>query len=399
MIPNNRHIVHRHTGSDENIEEIRSLFPSNRYLPCSRDYIPEDIEEVQVFDDIPSEYQDDYIMVNEKYYHWEDLAKGGLVICNTDEPSIYILNDGNEPTKVAGDKYDDTEVRGLISDNTAQISQNKGRIDGLQGNIEELQNQTAQNSSDISSNTERIETLATEASELSDRISANAADISGHTEQISEINEYTINGHKISGSTDSPGTTELLGDDITLSKDALNTNPAETVSTDVTQNDTVTEAIEKIETAMAIQAEAVAVSLNEIVSNTPSKLLVGNVQTPSEYAIELSETALNIIDCSRNTGITDISIALPILNDTADKTHVREYMVYFENYDHKRSITLEVDDDPNNNITIINTDVAVATDETIRDNFFVKVFRFFVKDGEELKEIIKTSNDFLVWIS
>lgn len=393
MIPNNRHIVHRHTGSDENIEEIRSLFPSNRYLPCSRDDIPEDIEEVQVFDDIPSEYQDDYIMVKEKYYHWEELAKGGLVICNTDEPSIYILNNGNEPTKVAGDKYDDTEVRGLISDNATQISQNKTNIDGLQGSIEDLQTQITQNSSNISSNTERIETLATEASELSDRISANATDISGHTEQISAINEYTINGHKISGSTDSPGTTELLGDDITLSKDALNTNPSETVSTDVTQNDTVTEAIEKIETAMAIQAEAVAVSLNEIVSNTPSKLLVGNVQTPSEYAIELSETALNIIDCSRNTGITDISIALPILNDTADKTHVREYMVYFENYDHKRSIILD------GYGSIINTDVAVSTEGTISDNFFVKVFRFFVKNGEELKEIIKTSNDFLVWIS
>lgn len=393
MIPNNRHIVHRHTGSDENIEEIRSLFPSNRYLPCSRDDIPEDIEEVQVFDDIPSEYQDDYIMAKEKYYHWEELAKGGLVICNTDEPSIYILNNGNEPTKVAGDKYDDTEVRGLISDNATQISQNKTNIDGLQGSIEDLQTQITQNSSNISSNTERIETLATEASELSDRISANATDISGHTEQISAINEYTINGHKISGSTDSPGTTELLGDDITLSKDALNTNPSETVSTDVTQNDTVTEAIEKIETAMAIQAEAVAVSLNEIVSNTPSKLLVGNVQTPSEYAIELSETALNIIDCSRNTGITDISIALPILNDTADKTHVREYMVYFENYDHKRSITLD------GYGSIINTDVAVSTEGTISDNFFVKVFRFFVKNGEELKEIIKTSNDFLVWIS
>ena len=391
MIPNNRHIVHRHTGSDENIEEIRSLFPSNRYLPCSRDDIPEDIEEVQVFDDIPSEYQDDYIMVNEKYYHWEELAKGGLVICNTDEPSIYILNDGNEPTKVAGDKYDDTEVRGLISDNANQISQNKDSIDGLQGSIEDLQNQITQNSSDILSNTERVETLATEASELSDRISANTSDISGHTEQISTINEYTINGHKISGSTDSPGTTELLGDDITLSKDALNTNPAETVSTDVMQNDTVTDAIETIETAMAIQAEAVAVSLNEIVSNTPSKLLVGNVQTPSDVAIELSETALNIIDCSRNTGITDISIALPFLNDTADKTHVREYMVYFENYDPKYSITLD------GYGPIINNNAAVTT--TTSNNFFVKVFRFFVKDGEELKEIIKTSNDFLVWIS
>ena len=391
MIPNNRHIVHRHTGSDENIEEIRSLFPSNRYLPCSRDDIPEGIE-VPEFDDIPSKRQDDYyyIKVNEKYYHWEELAKGGLVICNTDEPSIYILDNNNEPTKVAGDKYDDTEVRGLISDNATQISQNKDSIDGLQGSIEDLQNQITQNSSDISSNAASIETLATEASELSDRISANTADISGHTEQISAINEYTINGHKISGSTDSPGTTELLGDDITLSKDALNTNPTETVSTDVTQNDTVTEAIEKIETAMAIQAEAVAVSLNEIVSNTPSKLLVGNVQTPSEGAIELSETTLNIINCS---GTTDILIALPILNDTADKTHVREYMVYFENYDHKRSITLE------GYGSIINTDVAVAADETIRDNFFVKVFRFFVKDGEELKEIIKTSNDFLVWIS
>ena len=391
MIPNNRHIVHRHTGSDENIEEIRSLFPSNRYLPCSRDDIPEGIE-VPEFDDIPSKRQDDYyyIKVNEKYYHWEELAKGGLVICNTDEPSIYILDNNNEPTKVAGDKYDDTEVRGLISDNATQISQNKDSIDGLQGSIEDLQNQITQNSSDISSNAASIETLATEASELSDRISANTADISGHTEQISAINEYTINGHKISGSTDSPGTTELLGDDITLSKDALNTNPSETVSTDVTQNDTVTEAIEKIETAMAIQAEAVAVSLNEIVSNTPSKLLVGNVQTPSEGAIELSETTLNIINCS---GTTDILIALPILNDTADKTHVREYMVYFENYDHKRSITLE------GYGSIINTDVAVAADETIRDNFFVKVFRFFVKDGEELKEIIKTSNDFLVWIS
>ena len=388
MIPNNRHIVHRHTGSDENIEEIRSLFPSNRYLPCSRDDIPEDIEEVQVFDDIPSEYQDDYIMVNEKYYHWEELAKGGLVICNTDEPSIYILNDGNEPTKVAGDKYDDTEVRGLISDNANQIGQNKDRIDGLQGNIEELQNQIAQNGSNISSNAERIETLATGASELSDRISANTADISGHTEQISAINEYTINGHKISGSTDSPGTTELLGDDITLSKDALNTNPAETVSTDVTQNDTVTEAIEKIETAMAIQAEAVAVSLNEIVSNTPSKLLVGNIQTPSEGAIELSETTLNIIKCS---GTTDISIALPFLNDTADKTHVREYMVYFENYGHTRSITLD------GYGPIINNNAAVTT--TTSNNFFVKVFRFFVKDGEELKQVIKTSNDFLVWIS
>ena len=391
MIPNNRHIVHRHTGS-ENLEEIRSLFPSSRYLPCRRDDIPEDIEEVQVFDDIPSEYQDDYIMVKEKYYHWEELAKGGLVICNTDEPSIYILNNGNEPTKVAGDKYDDTEVRGLISDNATQIGQNKDRIDGLQGNIEELQNQIAQNSSNISSNTERIETLATEASELSDRISANATDISGHTEQISAINEYTINGHKISGSTDSPGTTELLGDDITLSKDALNTNPAETVSTDVTQNDTVTEAIEKIETAMAIQAEAVAVSLNEIVSNTPSKLLVGNVQTPSEDAIELSETALNIINCSGTTGITDISIALPYLNDeTADKTHVREYMVYFENYDPKYSITLD------GYGPIINNNAAVTT--TTSNNFFVKVFRFFVKDGEKLKQIIKTSNDFLVWIS
>ena len=391
MIPNNRHIVHRHTGSDENIEEIRSLFPSNRYLPCSRDDIPEGIE-VPEFDDIPSKRQDDYyyIKVNEKYYHWEELAKGGLVICNTDEPSIYILDNNNEPTKVAGDKYDDTEVRGLISDNATQISQNKDSIDGLQGSIEDLQNQITQNSSDISSNAASIETLATEASELSDRISANTADISGHTEQISAINEYTINGHKISGSTDSPGTTELLGDDITLSKDALNTNPTETVSTDVTQNDTVTEAIEKIETAMAIQAEAVAVSLNEIVSNTPSKLLVGNIQTLSEDSIELSETTLNIINCS---GTTDILIALPILNDTADKTHVREYMVYFENYDHKRSITLE------GYGSIINTDVAVAADETIRDNFFVKVFRFFVKDGEELKEIIKTSNDFLVWIS
>lgn len=389
MIPNNRHIVHRHTGSDENIEEIRSLFPSNRYLPCSRDDIPEDIEEVQVFDDIPSEYQDDYIMVKEKYYHWEELAKGGLVICNTDEPSIYILNNGNEPTKVAGDKYDDTEVRGLISDNATQIGQNKDRIDGLQGNIEELQNQIAQNSSNISSNTERIETLATEASELSDRISANATDISGHTEQISEINEYTINGHKISGSTDSPGTTELLGDDITLSKDALNTNPTETVSTDVTQNDTVTEAIEKIETAMAIQAEAVAVSLNEIVSNTPSKLLVGDAQAPSVDAIKLSETILNIINCLGTTG--NIQIALPILNDTADKTHVREYMVYFENYDPKYSITL------NGYGPIINNNAAVTT--TTSNNFFVKVFRFFVKDGEKLKEIIKTSNDFLVWIS
>ena len=392
MIPNNRHIVHRHTGSDENIEEIRSLFPSNRYLPCSRDDIPEGIE-VPEFDDIPSKRQDDYyyIKVNEKYYHWEELAKGGLVICNTDEPSIYILNDGNEPTKVAGDKYDDTEVRGLISDNATQISQNKDSIDGLQGSIEDLQNQITQNSSDISSNTERIETLATGASELSDRISANTADISGHTEQISTINEYTINGHKISGSTDSPGTTELLGDDITLSKDALNTNPSETVSTDVTQNDTVTEAIEKIETAMAIQAEAVAVSLNEIVSNTPSKLLVGNIQTPSEDSIELSETALNIIDCSRNMDITDISIALPFLNDTADKTHVREYMVYFENYDPKYSITLD------GYGPIINNNAAVTT--TTSNNFFVKVFRFFVKDGEELKEIIKTSNDFLVWIS
>ena len=388
MIPNNRHIVHRHTGSDKNIEEIMSLFPSNRYLPCSRDDIPEDIEEVQVFDDIPSEYQDDYIMVNEKYYHWEELAKGGLVICNTDEPSIYILDNNNEPTKVAGDKYDDTEVRGLISDNATQISQNKNSIDGLQGSIEDLQNQITQNSSDILSNTERIETLATEASELSDRISANASDISGHTEQISAINEYTINGHKISGSTDSPGTTELLGDDIQLSKDALNTNPTETVSTDVTQNDTVTEAIEKIETAMAIQAEAVAVSLNEIVSNTPSKLLVGNVQTPSEGAIELSETTLNIINCS---GTTDISIALPFLNDTADKTHVREYMVYFENYDPKYSITLD------GYGPIINNNAAVTT--TTSGNFFVKVFRFFVKDGEELKQIIKTSNDFLVWIS
>ena len=388
MIPNNRHIVHRHTGSDENIEEIRSLFPSNRYLPCSQDDIPEDIEEVQVFDDIPSEYQYDYIMVNEKYYHWEELAKGGLVICNTDEPSIYILNDGNEPTKVAGDKYDDTEVRGLISDNATQISQNKDSIDGLQGSIEDLQNQITQNSSDISSNAASIETLATEASELSDRISANTADISGHTEQISAINEYTINGHKISGSTDSPGTTELLGDDITLSKDALNTNPTETVSTDVTQNDTVTEAIEKIETAMAIQAEAVAVSLNEIVSNTPSKLLVGNIQTPSEGAIELSETTLNIINCS---GTTDISIALPFLNDTADKTHVREYMVYFENYDPKYSITLD------GYGPIINNNAAVTT--TTSNNFFVKVFRFFVKDGEELKQVIKTSNDFLVWIS
>ena len=390
MIPNNRHIVHRHTGS-ENLEEIRSLFPSSRYLPCRRDDIPEDIEEVQVFDDIPPEYQDDYIMVNEKYYHWDDdLAKGGLVICNTDEPSIYILDNGNKPTKVAGDKYDDTEVRGLISDNAAQIGQNKTNIEGLQGNIEDLQNQITQNSSDISSNTERIETLATEASELSDRISANAIDISGHTEQITAINEYTINGHKISGSTDSPGATELLGDDITLSKDALNTNPTETVSTDVTQNDTVTEAIEKIETAMAIQAEAVAVSLNEIVLNTPSKLLVGNVQTPSDASIELSETALNIINCSGTMGITDISIALPILNDTADKTHVREYMVYFENYDHKRSITLD------GYGPIINTDVALSTEGTTSDNFFVKVFRFFVKDGEELKEIIKTSNDFLV---
>ena len=383
MIPNNRHIVHRHTGSDENIEEIRSLFPSNRYLPCSRDDIPEDIEEVQVFDDIPSEYQDDYIMVNEKYYHWEELAKGGLVICNTDEPSIYILNDGNEPTKVAGDKYDDTEVRGLISDNATQISQNKDSIDGLQGSIEDLQNQITQNSSDISSNTERIETLATEASELSDRISANATDISEHTEQITAINEYTINGHKISGSTDSPGTTELLGDDIQLSKDALNTNPTETVSTDVTQNDTVTEAIEKIETAMAIQAEAVAVSLNEIVSNTPSKLLVGDAQAPSDGAIELSETALNIINCSGTTGITDISIALPFLNDTADKTHVREYMMYFENYDPKYSITLD------GYGPIINNNAAVTT--TTSNNFFVKVFRFFVKDGEELKQVIKTS--------
>ena len=389
MIPNNRHIVHRHTGSDENIEEIRSLFPSNRYLPCSRDDIPEGIE-VPEFDDIPSKRQDDYyyIKVNEKYYHWEELAKGGLVICNTDEPSIYILNDGNEPTKVAGDKFDDTEVRGLISDNATQIGQNKDRIDGLQGNIEELQNQIAQNGSNISSNAERIETLATEASELSDRISANTSDISGHTEQISTINEYTINGHKISGSTDSPGTTELLGDDITLSKDALNTNPSETVSTDVTQNDTVTEAIEKIETAMAIQAEAVAVSLNEIVSNTPSKLLVGNIQTPSEGAIELSETTLNIIKCS---GTTDISIALPFLNDTADKTHVREYMVYFENYDPKYSITLD------GYGPIINNNAAVTT--TTSNNFFVKVFRFFVKDGEELKQVIKTSNDFLVWIS
>ena len=389
MIPNNRHIVHRHTGSDKNIEEIMSLFPSNRYLPCSRDDIPEGIE-VPEFDDMPSKRQDDYyyIKVNEKYYHWEELAKGGLVICNTDEPSIYILNDGNEPTKVAGDKYDDTEVRGLISDNATQISQNKNSIDGLQGSIEDLQNQITQNSSDILSNTERIETLATEASELSDRISANASDISGHTEQISAINEYTINGHKISGSTDSPGTTELLGDDIQLSKDALNTNPTETVSTDVTQNDTVTEAIEKIETAMAIQAEAVAVSLNEIVSNTPSKLLVGNVQTPSEGAIELSETTLNIINCS---GTTDISIALPFLNDTADKTHVREYMVYFENYDPKYSITLD------GYGPIINNNAAVTT--TTSGNFFVKVFRFFVKDGEELKQIIKTSNDFLVWIS
>ena len=389
MIPNNRHIVHRHTGSDENIEEIRSLFPSNRYLPCSRDDIPEGIE-VPEFDDIPSKRQDDYyyIKVNEKYYHWEELAKGGLVICNTDEPSIYILDNNNEPTKVAGDKYDDTEVRGLISDNATQISQNKDSIDGLQGSIEDLQNQITQNSSDISSNAASIETLATEASELSDRISANTADISGHTEQISAINEYTINGHKISGSTDSPGTTELLGDDITLSKDALNTNPTETVSTDVTQNDTVTEAIEKIETAMAIQAEAVAVSLNEIVSNTPSKLLVGNVQTPSEGAIELSETTLNIINCS---GTTDISIALPFLNDTADKTHVREYMVYFENYDPKYSITLD------GYGPIINNNAAVTT--TTSNNFFVKVFRFFVKDGEELKQIIKTSNDFLVWIS
>ena len=389
MIPNNRHIVHRHTGSDENIEEIRSLFPSNRYLPCSRDDIPEGIE-VPEFDDIPSKRQDDYyyIKVNEKYYHWEELAKGGLVICNTDEPSIYILDNNNEPTKVAGDKYDDTEVRGLISDNATQISQNKDSIDGLQGSIEDLQNQITQNSSDISSNAASIETLATEASELSDRISANTADISGHTEQISAINEYTINGHKISGSTDSPGTTELLGDDITLSKDALNTNPTETVSTDVTQNDTVTEAIEKIETAMAIQAEAVAVSLNEIVSNTPSKLLVGNVQTPSEGAIELSETTLNIINCS---GTTDISIALPFLNDTADKTHVREYMVYFENYDPKYSITLD------GYGPIINNNAAVTT--TTSGNFFVKVFRFFVKDGEELKQIIKTSNDFLVWIS
>ena len=389
MIPNNRHIVHRHTGSDENIEEIRSLFPSNRYLPCSRDDIPEGIE-VPEFDDIPSKRQDDYyyIKVNEKYYHWEELAKGGLVICNTDEPSIYILDNNNEPTKVAGDKYDDTEVRGLISDNATQISQNKDSIDGLQGSIEDLQNQITQNSSDISSNAASIETLATEASELSDRISANTADISGHTEQISAINEYTINGHKISGSTDSPGTTELLGDDITLSKDALNTNPTETVSTDVTQNDTVTEAIEKIETAMAIQAEAVAVSLNEIVSNTPSKLLVGNVQTPSEGAIELSETTLNIINCS---GTTDISIALPFLNDTADKTHVREYMVYFENYDPKYSITLD------GYGPIINNNAAVTT--TTSNNFFVKVFRFFVKDGEELKQVIKTSNDFLVWIS
>ena len=389
MIPNNRHIVHRHTGSDENIEEIRSLFPSNRYLPCSRDDIPEGIE-VPEFDDIPSKRQDDYyyIKVNEKYYHWEELAKGGLVICNTDEPSIYILDNENEPTKVAGDKYDDTEVRGLISDNANQISQNKDSIDGLQGSIEDLQNQITQNSSDISSNAASIETLATEASELSDRISANTADISGHTEQISAINEYTINGHKISGSTDSPGTTELLGDDITLSKDALNTNPTETVSTDVTQNDTVTEAIEKIETAMAIQAEAVAVSLNEIVSNTPSKLLVGNIQTPSEGAIELSETTLNIIKCS---GTTDISIALPFLNDTADKTHVREYMVYFENYDPKYSITLD------GYGPIINNNAAVTT--TTSNNFFVKVFRFFVKDGEELKQVIKTSNDFLVWIS
>ena len=68
-------------------------------------------------------------------------------------------------------------------------------------------------------------------------------------------------------------------------------------------------------------------------------------------------------------------------------------MVYFENYDHKRSITLD------GYGSIINTDVAVSTEGTISDNFFVKVFRFFVKNGEELKEIIKTSNDFLVWIS
>ena len=60
---------------------------------------------------------------------------------------------------------------------------------------------------------------------------------------------------------------------------------------------------------MAIQAEAVAVSLNEIVSNTPSKLLVGNVQTPSDVSIELSETTLNIINCSGTTGITDIPTA------------------------------------------------------------------------------------------
>ena len=121
---------------------------------------------------------------------------------------------------------------------------------------------------------------------------------------------------------------------------------------------------------MAIQAEAVAVSLNEIVSNTPSKLLVGNIQTPSEGAIELSETTLNIIKCP---GTTDISIALPFLNDTADKTHVREYMVYFENYDPKYSITLD------GYGPIINNNAAVTT--TTSNNFFVKVFRFFVNGG------------------
>jgi hypothetical protein len=222
----------------------------------------------------------------------EDYYKGEIIVVNDpNDPSLYVIDTEEQLRKIAGSGtgYDDYKIRELISGNTESISNleknkldtntfettfnkytgdTKGILDEALNDIDDLDKDIATHTTRMNQTDADIKTVKGNLTELTNNVSAitetieilnGDATVEGSFAKVIEdtktiINEYTINGKKIS---ENP---VLDSEDIALNDNYL----PNMENTTILPGEILTTAIAKLECSLANSMLAIASALNDL---------------------------------------------------------------------------------------------------------------------------------------
>jgi hypothetical protein len=175
----------------------------------------------------------------------DEKSKGEIIICNDVlDPSIYIINNEGQVTKISGGKYDDTNIYREVQKNADAINKNRISISDLEKTIGGV--------GDGDSIIEVIEKIKNSIGNIDEN--SNIIEIINNTKAL--IDNYTVNGKQISTNPD------LLSSDLAIDNSYSSLSQS---STTITIGDNLTDAIGKLDNMVNKINLVLASSVNDLV--------------------------------------------------------------------------------------------------------------------------------------